>query len=183
MRIKASAALLSVVTIFSITVPAQAQENIFSNGKDARYLCNTAFGTNEQHSAIAMDNSIKRSDAFHSENSSQQESFLSTSSGGSAKVKIFGIGGGGSGKKTKTARESSAENSMLKTDSSYEENRIFSQEQASSTTVAFENADCSNVVDGMTAVRVAEIEADVNHAAIEAKQQKSYYDMLMQEEW
>ena len=72
---------------------------------------------------------------------------------------------------------------MLKTNSAYEENKIFSHEQSSSTTVAFENADCSNFVDAAAMVRTAEIEAEVNHAAIEAKQQKSYFDMLMQEEW
>lgn len=185
MRIKFSAALLSVVTIFSVATSAQAQENIFSirEGQDPRGMCDMGYGTDEQSSAVALDNSIKRSDSFHSEDSSEHESFISTSSEGSAKVKVFGIGGGGSGKKTRTAKEHIAENAMLKTDAAYQENRIFSHEQSSSTTVTFENADCSHFVKAAATVRVAEIEADVNHAAIEAKQQQSYFDMLMQEEW
>ena len=184
MRIKFSAALLSVATIFSAVAPVQAQ-NIFSigEGQDPRYMCNTRLGTNSESSAIAMDNSIKTSNAFHSKNSEKHDSYQSTSSEGGAKVKVFGIGGGGNGKKTKTTKERNSKDSMLKTNSAYEENKIFSHEQSSSTTVAFENADCSYFVDAAAMVRTAEIEAEVNHAAIEAKQQKSYFDMLMQEEW
>lgn len=184
MRIKVSAALLSVMTIFSVTAPAQAG-SIFDigQGQDPRYMCNTLLGRDEQSSAIAMDNSVKRSDTFHSENSSEHNSFSSSSSEKGGKSGFLGLGGGGKFKNARENKNSSIDKSMLKTDSAYEENKIFSQEQTSSTTVAFENADCSNFVEAAATVEVAEIEAEVNHAAIEAKQQKSYYDMLMQEEW
>lgn len=186
MRFHFPASILSIATLVVVTVPAQANEyfpTIDSLAGDPRAMCKTLLATNSHNDILSTDTSTTSSSAFHHETASKYESVTQTSAGGGGKVSFLGISAGGNGKKETTESNSGSNSSTIDQRASNEQKDVYSHDQSYTETIAFEKADCDGYLDAAATVQSAQINAEVQHRAIEAKQQKSYFDMLMQEEW
>lgn len=186
MRFRFSASLLSIATLVAITSAAQANEyfpTIDSLAGNPRAMCKTLLATNSHSNILSTDTSISSSSAFHHEMSSKYDNMTQTTTGGGGKVSFLGISAGGNGKKETTERNSGSNSSTIDQRFSDEQKNLYSHDLSYTETIAFEQADCDGYLDAAAAVQSAQINAEVQHHAIEAKQQKSNFDILMQEEW
>lgn len=186
MKFRLSASLLPLATLLSIVAPVQA-ETYFPTMDDLagnpRSMCKTEIAMVNHNDLLSTDNSAKNSSASHSETSHKHDNNRQTSAGGGGKFGAFGFSIGGNGKKETKERNSGSSRVVRDHRSANERKDIYSHDRSYTEAVAFEQADCDGFLEAAATVEAARLNTEVQHHAIEAKQQKSYFDMLMEEDW
>ncbi|NEQ11063.1 MAG: hypothetical protein F6K37_35700 [Moorea sp. SIO4E2] len=194
MRFGLFSSLITATIIITSVIPAYAEPYSSWINHDAladnpRTYCNDIVAANRQNNIVSTESTSSLSHQFNREYSQESNSFYNRAAGGGGGVSIFGIRGNANGKKETNRRNSQATNQVQSGRNHQQYGQRYHHDRSSVTNVVA-GLNCEAFVKGAAYIEATQINADVQHHAIDAKesmnrlelehQRKNYYfDILM----